>query len=83
MLANQGGLHGTLQLHKRPCGKRENPFASHASHHVTKQVKIRCNIYERVKCTGPDSLIHSHEKTGSLDDCYNNDELIGRLSTLS
>ena len=59
------------------------PFASHASRHVTEQVKIRCNIYEWVKCTGPDSLIHSHEETGSLDDCYNNDELIGRFNTLS
>ena len=52
------------------------PFASHASRHVTEQVKIRCNIYERVKCTGPDSLVDSHEETGSLDHSYNDDELI-------
>ena len=63
------------------------PFASHASRHVTEQVKIRCNIYERVKCTGPDSLVDSHEEAGSLDHFYNDDELIdeliGRLNTLS
>ena len=59
------------------------PLASHSSRHVTEQVKLRCNIYERVKCTGPDSLVDSHEEAGSLDHFYNDGELIRRLSTLS